>query len=120
MAQHNETGSLGEQLAVRFLTKAGYRILATNWRYMKYEIDIVSVFENTLIFVEVKTRTPCTVASPEDSITKAKQKRLVEAADYYIKHNNIDMEARIDLVLVYVKDTKHWIKHIENAITPRW
>jgi len=120
MAQHNETGSLGEQLAANFLIKSGYKILATNWRFLKYEVDIISVFDNTLVFVEVKTRTPNIVATPEDSLTKAKQKRLVEAADFYIRNNNIDMEARIDLIFIYIQNKKYWIKHIENAITPRW
>ena len=120
MAQHNETGSLGEQLAVKFLAKAGYKIIANNWRYLKYEIDIIAQFENTLVFVEVKTRTPNIVATPEDSLTKAKQKHLIEAADHYIRNNNINIEARIDLISIYVKEKKYWIKHIENAITPKW
>lgn len=120
MAQHNETGKLGEQLSVSFLKKAGFEIIAVNWKAMKYEIDIIVKKNNIIIFVEVKTRTPNNVSSPEKSITKFKQKHLIEAVNIYINENNITCEARIDFIFIYIKNKKYWIKHIENAIIPKW
>jgi putative endonuclease len=120
MADHNELGKLGEGLALKFLLKNGFEILHTNWRCRKYEVDIIATKENTLVFVEVKTRTPGVVSTPEDSMTRAKQKQLVEAADMYIKEHNVETEARIDLISIYIKDKKYWVKHTENAVTPRW
>ena len=120
MAEHNELGKLGEQLAQKFLIKKGYEISETNWRCRKYEVDIIAIKDKILVFVEVKTRTPGLVSTPEDSMTAAKQKQLIGAADVYIKERNINLDARIDLISIYVKDKKYWIKHTENAITPRW
>jgi transcription-repair coupling factor (superfamily II helicase) len=56
MAEHNELGKLGEELAAEYLQKKGYVILATNWVFQKAEIDILAQKENTLAVVEVKTR----------------------------------------------------------------
>ena len=53
MAEHNELGKLGEELAVEFLRKEGYEILETNWTFQKAEIDIIAQKENTLAVVEV-------------------------------------------------------------------
>ena len=56
MAEHNELGKLGEELAVSYLQKNGYIIMDTNWTFQKAEIDIIAKKENTLAIVEVKTR----------------------------------------------------------------
>jgi putative endonuclease len=120
MADHNDLGKLGENLAQKFLIENGFEIVTTNWRCRKYEVDIIANKDNMLVFVEVKTRTPGVVSTPEDSMTRAKQKQLVEAADMYIKEHNIDKEARIDLISIYIKEKKYWIRHTENAVVPRW
>ena len=54
MAQHNELGKTGEQIAVDFLIKKGYEIKERNWRFKKAEIDIIAQKDNFLIAVEVK------------------------------------------------------------------
>ena len=56
MAEHNELGKLGEELAVDFLIEKGYEILETNWRFQKAEVDIIAQKENILAVVEVKTK----------------------------------------------------------------
>jgi putative endonuclease len=56
MAAHNELGKKGEQLAIDFLIKNEYKILEKNYRYLKAEVDIIAQKENTLVVVEVKTR----------------------------------------------------------------
>lgn len=74
MAQHNELGKLGEELAADFLVKKGYKIRAKNWRYLKAEVDIIAEKENTIVAVEVKTRTSDYFGDPQDFITKKKNK----------------------------------------------
>jgi putative endonuclease len=54
MAEHNELGKLGEELAVEFLQKNGYIILATNWTFQKAEVDIIAQKEAILAVIEVK------------------------------------------------------------------
>ena len=75
MATHNELGILGEQLALEYLVEKGYKVLEKNWRYLKAEIDIIAQKDNTLIIVEVKTRTSTFFGNPEDFVTKTKVKR---------------------------------------------
>ena len=56
MAEHNDLGKFGEELAVEFLQKNGYTILETNWTFQKAEIDILAQKDTILAVVEVKTR----------------------------------------------------------------
>ena len=72
MAEHNELGKLGEELAVEFLRKEGYRILETNWTFQKAEIDILAQKENILAVVEVKTRSSLDFGLPQDFVKPKK------------------------------------------------
>jgi putative endonuclease len=83
MAQHNETGSTGEKLAVQWLIGKGYSIKEINWRYKHLEVDVIAVKGDTLHFIEVKTRTTTEFGNPEESITKLKMKNLRDAAEQY-------------------------------------
>ena len=56
MAEHNELGKKGEKLAIDFLLKNGYKILETNYRFLKAEVDIIAQKDEVLAVVEVKTR----------------------------------------------------------------
>jgi len=56
MAQHIKTGKQGEALALEFIKNKGYKVLATNWRYRRSEVDIIAMDQKTLVFIEVKTR----------------------------------------------------------------
>ena len=64
MAEHNELGKIGEELAVDFLTEKGYEILETNWTFQKAEVDIIAQKGNVLAIVEVKTRSSSDFGSP--------------------------------------------------------
>lgn len=72
MAAHNELGKLGEELAVDFLKKEGYTILATNWIFQKAEIDILAQKEDILAVVEVKTRSSIEFGLPQDFVKPKK------------------------------------------------
>jgi putative endonuclease len=68
MADHNDLGKLGEELAVDFLQQNGYEILETNWVFQKAEIDIIAQKENILAVVEVKTRSSIEFGLPQDFV----------------------------------------------------
>ena len=68
MAEHNDLGKLGEEMAVEFLRKDGYTILQTNYTFQKAEIDILAQKENTLAVVEVKTRSSLDFGLPQDFV----------------------------------------------------
>lgn len=57
MAEHNEIGKIGEEIAQKFVADLGYKIKAVNWQFRKAEIDIVCKDKEFIVFVEVKTRT---------------------------------------------------------------
>tara|TARA_R110000868_G_scaffold158589_4_gene386830 strand:- start:32045 stop:32404 length:360 start_codon:yes stop_codon:yes gene_type:complete len=115
MAEHNEFGKLGEQLAVDYLVKNGYIIRYKNYRYLKAEIDIIAQKADALIVVEVKARTTDFIADIGDLISHKKIKLLVLAADHYILANAIDLEVRFDIITVFKVKDKYNLEHIENA-----
>jgi len=116
MADHNELGKEGEQIAVDLLLQKGYKILERNWRFQRAEIDIVAQKDdNVLVVVEVKTRTNSAIGSPEEFVTKNKIKLLVKAADEYVVSKKLDVEVRFDIIAV-IKNTKYQkVDHLEDA-----
>jgi len=115
LAQHNELGKLGEEMAVAFLQRNGYAILDTNWRYLKGEIDIIAKKDDVIAIVEVKTRTSIDIVAPEDSVNQKKIKLLVATANQYIIEKDIDLEARFDIITIHKKGNKFDLNHIEDA-----
>ncbi len=118
MADHNELGTTGENLAVALLRKKGYSILAENWRFGKYELDIVARIGDTMVFVEVKTRSTDSFGDPSQSVSRAKQKRTIEAANAYLEKNGIDLEARFDIISIVFSGGKTNLDHMEDAFFP--
>jgi putative endonuclease len=84
MAHHNLTGSLGEQMAVKYLLDKGYTIIHRNWRHGNWEVDIIANKKNTLHFIEVKTRRTSTFGYPEDDVSKNKIRYLMCAAEEFL------------------------------------
>ena len=115
MAEHNDLGKQGEELAVDFLRKNGYDILETNWVYQKAEIDIIAKKDDTLAVVEVKTRSSLDFGLPQDFVTPKKIKLLVKAVDEYVTVNDLDVEIRFDIVSIYNKKGDFVIEHIVDA-----
>ena len=118
MAQHNNLGQQGEQVAADFLAERGYRILHRNWRCGHKELDIVECKENLLVIVEVKTRRNRLFAAPEESIPGWKIRRMVASADAYVRKYGIDMPIRFDLITLIGETPPFTIEHIEEAFYP--
>jgi putative endonuclease len=93
-------GQLGEELAVAQLRKRGYVVEERNYRCPRGEIDVVARDGACLVFVEVRTRQGREYGSPEESITPAKQAKLIELAQTYVQENNWEGDWRIDVVAV--------------------
>ncbi|WP_298340459.1 YraN family protein [uncultured Algibacter sp.] len=115
MAQHNELGKKGEQLAVDFLLKHSYAIVERNYRFEKAEVDIIAQKDDILAIVEVKTRSTVDFGDPQDFVKPKQIKNLVKAVDEYVTVNDLDVEVRFDIVAI-VKEGKGFnIEHLENA-----
>jgi putative endonuclease len=76
VARKDELGRQGEEYAAQYLTDAGYRIVARNWRCPQGEIDLVTSHGDEIVFVEVKTRSSLRFGHPFEAITVAKLARL--------------------------------------------
>jgi putative endonuclease len=115
MAQHNELGNAGEQLAVDFLIKHGYEILERNYRFDKAEVDIIAKLNNTLAIIEVKTRSSIDFGNPQDFVKPKQIQRLVKAVDEYVISNDLDVEVRFDIIAIIRENKEFKIEHLENA-----
>lgn len=115
MAEHNDLGKLGEELAVEFLQKNGYEILETNWVFQKAEVDIIAKKGNTLAIIEVKTRSSLDFGLPQDFVKPKKIQLLVKAVNEYVISNNLDVEVRFDIIAVHKEGQSYAIEHLVNA-----
>ncbi|TYP99571.1 putative endonuclease [Tenacibaculum adriaticum] len=115
MAQHNELGKKGEELAIEYLQKKGYTIVEKNYRFQKAEIDVIAKKDNVLAVVEVKTRSTTFFGNPEEFVNQKKIKLLTSAIDNYVFENNLDVEVRFDIIAIIKKQTRFSIEHLEDA-----
>jgi putative endonuclease len=100
-AARHGLGRMGERLAAEALIQRGDRIIAYNYRCPSGEIDLIVEDEQDLIFVEVKTRRGTACGTPEEGITRRKQRILLRTAGYYLyKHACQQRPWRIDFVAV--------------------
>ena len=115
MAEHNDLGKLGEELAVEFLQNKGYQILETNWVFQKAEIDIIAQKENILAAIEVKTRSSIEFGLPQDFVNPKKIQLLVKAINEYVTVNELDVEVRFDIIAILKEVSNFNIEHIKEA-----
>jgi putative endonuclease len=115
-AQHLRTGRIGEAQAEKFLKKAGLKIIARNVRVGYDELDLIAKQDDTLIFVEVKTRAGEDFGRPAAAVNRAKRKKLSRAAMHFLKKNKLRPPyIRFDVVEVVGEEPE--IRHIQNAFT---
>ncbi len=118
MRKTNTTGARGEKLARQYLRRRGYTILEANWRTIYGELDIVAQHDDSLVFVEVKTRYSADTESALASITAAKHERIIKAVYQYLHDKAYDQDTqwRIDVIAIAL-DAKQppQIEHVEDA-----
>ena len=114
-------GQRGEKLALRYLRRKGYVIIAYSQRMRLGEIDLIAVDGKTLVFVEVKTRQSHDKGHPVEAITPHKQEKLTKLALVYLKrHDLLETPARFDVVAITwpADGSKPTIEHFINAFEP--
>jgi putative endonuclease len=111
------TGKRGEKVAEKHLKSNGYIILERGWRYRRMEIDLIVKKGKTIAFVEVKTRSSVKFGRATELVSYEQQKRIISAADVYLKQNNLKkFLVRYDVVFILTADSrKPEIEHIESA-----
>jgi putative endonuclease len=113
-----ELGKIGEALAAKYLTQNGYKILNRNWHYGHKEIDIIAIYNNILVIVEVKTRLTNYWEEPKEAVRRKKQRMIIEAADAYVLNNNINMDVQFDIISILLQGEHHELEHIPDAFQP--
>ena len=83
MNNNKDTGDEGEELAAVYLTKRGYTILERNWRFKRWEVDIIASKGKFLYIFEVKTRRSNRFGNPEESIGREKMDGMKNVAEEY-------------------------------------
>lgn len=115
MIKHLETGRKGEEIATQYLLSKGYTILHKNWVFEKDELDIVALYQNIVVFVEVKTRTYTAFGYPEEAVDNRKIKKMLRAIDAYLEEFQVDNEIRIDIISVVLENNTYKISHFEDV-----
>ncbi|WP_293900703.1 MULTISPECIES: YraN family protein [unclassified Sphingobacterium] len=114
MAKHLETGQWGEQMAMEYLVEKGYKIVLRNWRFKNLEVDLIVMDKDTLVFVEVKTRSGTDFGQPDEFVDIKKQRRLIRAAQAYILKTDYTGELRFDVVAI-TRSPKAVLNYIKDA-----
>ncbi|MDD4873494.1 MAG: YraN family protein [Dehalococcoidales bacterium] len=115
-----DIGKLGETLAARYLKKQGFKIIETNYHCPLGEIDIIAQQKDCLVFIEVRTKTGSGFGSPEESVTRAKKKKMINTAYFYVKeYNCLQYNWRIDFIAVELDQNykPSRIELFQNAIS---
>lgn len=109
---HNKKlGAKGEQKARSYLKKQGWKILESNYKTPFGEIDIIAERDDTIAFIEVKTRLSDIFGMPSEAVTNNRKLRYIRGANYYFTNKIIDCTVRFDIIEVL----NGRLNHIENA-----
>jgi len=111
-----ELGKQGERLAAEYLARAGYKIVARNYRSRLGELDLVAEEQGVVVFVEVKTRRDGAAVSPFEAVTRAKRRQIARVAlDYLARHCQGERATRFDVVAVTLVGGEPRIELMKNA-----
>jgi putative endonuclease len=114
-------GSRGERAAARFLRRRHHRIIARNYDCPAGEIDLITTQSETIVFVEVKTRSDEHGKDAGQTVAAGQRERIVRAAQYFLRKAHAESRpSRFDVVTVYFpSDGKPEIEHFEDAFGPK-
>lgn len=114
--QTNKLGQAGENAAAQYLLSHNFRLLTQNWRYRQKEIDLIAQFHDTLVIVEVKTRSSDRFGESWQGINRRKQRFLIEAANAYVEKHSWSGPVRFDVIGIC--HDPYRLEHIEDAFYP--
>lgn len=120
MTEQQRIGNAGESSAQDYLMEQGYTIIETNWHFGHLEVDIIALKEETLVFVEVKTRASSLISSPQQAVNQQKQRNIIRAANVYVLKHEYPYEVRFDIISVIHNKQGDKLEHIPDAYSPKW
>jgi putative endonuclease len=117
-----QLGNYGEKLALEAYEKAGYEVVAQQYRCAMGEIDLIVKKEDVLVFVEVRTKTSQRYGTAEESITDKKKHTIRKVSQFFLQDFTYnqrfnDIGIQFDVIAIYIdKQTKQaWIKRYDQA-----
>ncbi len=115
--QSKRIGAIGEDLAAGYLERNDYQIRERNYRVRIGELDIIAEKDGTLVFVEVKTRRSLHCGTPAESVSRYKQKKIIQVAQIFLRQKQLTgCSCRFDVIEVYVRAEGTWkIRHLKGA-----
>ncbi len=109
-------GTWGETRAASYLIQNGYKILDRNYICCFGELDLIASKDETVCFVEVKTRRSLCFGEPCEAVTKRKQTHIQKTIQMYLMKKKLNpCNLRIDVIELLILDKKVYLRHIENA-----
>ncbi len=116
MAAHNEFGKAGEQMAEEWLIQHGFQLISRNWKFARYEVDIIASREGVLHFIEVKSRHDDVFGKPEDWVNRKKGRHLLTAGvAFQDKYPDWELVQYDILSILITPDGKRNIFFIEDV-----
>ena len=115
--ENQEIGRIGETIASDYLRNKDYKIIERNFQGRYGELDIITKDkDDTLVFVEVKTRIGDEYGDPAEAITKWKLREVVKTAEFYLLKNKLDVNWHIDAIAISLNEdqTLKDLEHFEN------
>lgn len=117
MAIHHKFGKEGEEFALEYIRQKGYKVLELNYRLHPYEVDIIALENELVVFIEVKTRQTDEYGHPIEFITGKKEQNLIKVADYYLQYKLPGREGRFDVITLLKGSNGFILEHFINAFT---
>jgi putative endonuclease len=110
-------GVKGEDLAVKYLKKKGFKVIERNYHCPWGEIDLIAREKDILVFVEIKSRISSAFGLPQDAVDRFKQKKIIQAAKAYLAEHHLteDIPARFDVVAIHLTPAGPDIELIKDA-----
>jgi putative endonuclease len=110
-------GVKGEDLAVQYLKKKGFKVIERNYHCLLGEIDLIAREKDTVVFVEIKARSSLDCGLPQEAVDRFKQKRLIQVARFYMAEHNLkeNIPARFDVVAIHLTPSGPDIELIKDA-----
>lgn len=115
MNYKKDFGKKGEELASKYLKNNGYEVINQNFRCKLGEIDLIAIKNNTIIFIEVKTRSNTKFGTPEQAVDSNKRKHILRTSQVFLAKNKLNnYDLRFDIISIYMNGNIYKIEHFKN------
>ena len=114
--QKQRVGQIGENAAADWYKAEGYEIIARNVHESHQEIDLIARNDQSLVFVEVKTRRTQRFGRPAAAVDHRKQQKIIQSARWFLRQRHLEgCLCRFDVIEVYRAGERWQIEHLPGA-----